>query len=180
MTRKLTEKEEKVLRAANLTLRAEHAVRKHWGNIDAPPEVNGLIPLGITMLLPTVTSIFATRAFLPQYIPAGFENIAWLLLSLFLLFGGIGVLAATATTSKSPLDFVSIRNLVQSPLKHFYRLLWFVLVISVAWHGNVGAAFFIAIFWLAIQLLGYVGKQVTVKKLKEIENDPNPITIEIN
>jgi hypothetical protein len=181
MSRKLTEREQQVLRNLNLPLRAESAVRKTWTQSEAPKMATLTQSVIMGLFLPGITFVYAGRAFWPQHMPVGFENIAWVLLTLFMFFASVLLAQRKTLTAKQPLNFWAVCALDRKAW-HTYcvRALWLVLVVSMSWSGKTLACMGTVFFWCFSMGVNHECKAMTSKAITVIENDPRPMIIEIN
>lgn len=182
MDRKLTEREQQVISDANLTLRVESVIRRQWKMTNAPNNANLLISISMQLFLPAISGFYATRAFLPGFLPASVEGIAQSVLLIFMLTTSISLELVYVLTNKRPLNFGAVSMLGRQKAWHssYVRALWLLLLISLAWSGQTFLCLMVICFWLHSRYLLTICQRTTRRMMREIENHPEPMLIELN
>jgi hypothetical protein len=182
MSRQLTERERKVIGEADLTLRVESVVRQQWRMSKAPNDASVLISISMQLFLPTISGVYAARAFCPGLLPAGIEGVAQTALIVFMLITAIALELVFVLTSKKPFNFGAISMLGRRNAWHtsYVRLMWLLLLASLAWSGQTFLCLMVIGSWLHSRYVLKLCQRATRRVMREIENHPEPMLIELN
>ncbi|NTW22737.1 hypothetical protein HGA34_04350 [Candidatus Falkowbacteria bacterium] len=182
MSRKLTESEVEIIRNADLSLRVESAIRKQWKIMKPPGSSSIAVTVSAQLVLPVVSSVYALNAFWPGRLPAVLDSIAEILLMLFMLVVSALLLLASTLTAKQPLNLGAISLMSKKRTWKFYfaRVLWLVLFASLVWSGKTLVCLLVVLFWFNCKHSIRTCQKSTRKIMVEIDNDPDPVMIELN